>query len=222
MRNLLYLQTFPSNISSMAILKIARMGHPALVGRAEEIDDPAAPEVRQLIDDMIETMVDADGAGLAAPQVHVPKRLVIFRVPRDRDVTDDDAGDEDAGTVSLTVLINPEIEILTKDQLLGWEGCLSVPGLTGAVLRFTHIRYRGLTPTGETITREATDFHARVVQHECDHLDGLLFPMRMNDLSLLVFNEELRHFQGQKDEAVELDDDGDADDDAAEDRTGTG
>ncbi|MDP6172939.1 MAG: peptide deformylase, partial [Rhodospirillales bacterium] len=88
-------------------------------------------------------------------------------------------------------LINPEIEILTKDQLLGWEGCLSVPGLTGAVLRFTHIRYRGLTPTGETITREATDFHARVVQHECDHLDGMLYPMRMTDMSQFGFAEEI-------------------------------
>lgn len=186
----------------MAILKIARMGHPALASPAEEIADPTAREVRRLVEDMIETMIDADGAGLAAPQVHVSKRLVIFRAPGVRTYGPDGAGDagdaddtedEDAST-PLTVLINPEIEILTEEQVTGWEGCLSVPGLSGIVPRFTHIRYRGLTPAGDTIVREATNFHARVVQHECDHLDGILFPMRMTDLSLLVFNEELRHF----------------------------
>jgi len=172
----------------MAILKIARMGHPVLRQTAKQVEDPAAPQVGALIRNMIETMRDANGAGLAAPQVHVPLRIVIFHVPEER------AGD-DGETVPqpLTVLINPEIEPLTATTALGWEGCLSVPGLVGAVPRFTKIRYSGLTPDGARIEREAEGFHARVVQHECDHLDGILYPQRMSDLSLLLFQEELRH-----------------------------
>ncbi len=180
----------------MAILKIARMGHPVLRSPAEEIADPTSREIRRLVEDMVETLFDATGAGLAAPQVHVPRRLVIFKAPPES-AQADGAGRTDGAetdTAPLTVLINPEIEPLTEEQMVGWEGCLSVPGLTGAVPRYTHIRYRGLTPQGQSIEREATGFHARVVQHECDHLDGILYPMRMTDLSLLVFNEELRHF----------------------------
>ena len=197
----------------MAILKIARMGHPVLRSPAEEIADPTSREIRRLVEDMLETLFDADGAGLAAPQVHVPRRLVIFKVPPER-AGEDGAGRTDGAgtdTAPLTVLINPEIEILTEEQVLGWEGCLSVPGLTGAVPRYTRIRYHGLTPQGRPIEREAAGYHARVVQHECDHLDGILYPMRMTDLSLLVFNEELRHF-GDGDRA---DRDGAADEDGA-------
>ncbi len=172
----------------MAILKIARMGHPVLRQAAKPVDDPAAPQIRALIRNMVETMHDANGAGLAAPQVHVPLRVVIFHVPEDR------AADEGAAAPQpLTVLINPEIEPLTEETALGWEGCLSVPGLVGAVPRFTKIRYAGFGPDGGRIEREAEGFHARVVQHECDHLDGLLYPQRMTDLSLLLFQEELRH-----------------------------
>ncbi len=172
----------------MAILKIARMGHPVLRHRAKPVDDPAAPPIRALIRNMIETMHDANGAGLAAPQVHVPLRVVVFHVPEER------AGDDDgASPQPLTVLINPEIEALTEETALGWEGCLSVPGLIGAVPRFTKIRYSGLAPDGSRIEREAEGFHARVVQHECDHLDGILYPQRMTDLSLLLFQEEMRH-----------------------------
>jgi peptide deformylase len=115
------------------------------------------------------------------------------------------------------VLINPEIEPLTEEQVLGWEACLSVPGLNGAVPRYTHIRYRGVTPTGQPIEREATGFHARVVQHECDHLDGILYPMRMTDLSLLVFSEELRRFtQDNREVRDDHDDHEDRDDPADE------
>lgn len=171
----------------MAILKIARMGHPVLGRRAEAVEDPAAPEIRTLIQDMIATMEDADGAGLAAPQVHVPVRLVIFHVPDER--TED--GEE--GPVPLTVLINPVVEPLTEETDMGWEGCLSVPGLIGAVPRYTKIRYGGLDPQGRPIDRVAEGFHARVVQHECDHLDGVLYPQRMTDLSLLMFRDEMRH-----------------------------
>lgn len=172
----------------MSILKIARMGHPVLRQVAEPVQDPTAPQVHALIRNMIETMRDADGAGLAAPQVHVPRRVVIFHVPDDR------AGEtEESAPTPLTVLINPVIEPLTEETELGWEGCLSVPGLLGAVPRFTNIRYSGLAPDGSRIERVAEDFHARVVQHECDHLDGILYPERMTDMSLLIFQEELRH-----------------------------
>lgn len=188
------------------------MGHPVLRRPAEDVADPTAPEIQALIEDMMETMEDADGAGLAAPQVHVPLRVVIFHVPGERA---EDEGDAEA--VPLTVLINPVIEPLTEEKALGWEGCLSVPGLIGAVPRFTHIRYSGLAPDGSRIERVAEGFHARVAQHECDHLDGILYPQRMTDLSLLMFREELvRHGAGRAD----VDEDGgeneDADPDADE------
>ena len=169
----------------MAILKIARMGHPILRSPAEPVGDPTAPEIRALIGDMWETLADIGGAGLAAPQVHVGKRVVIFHVPKAR------AEREGADAVSPTVLINPQIEPLDQDIAEGWEACLSVPGLTGWVPRHARIRYRALTPDGEMIEREAAGFHARVVQHECDHLDGVLYPMRMTDLSKLMFVEEM-------------------------------
>jgi peptide deformylase len=175
----------------MAILKIARMGHPILRRAAAAIDDPTAPEIARLAADMIETMVDAPGIGLAAPQVHVAKRLVVFQVPGARAGTPDSESGEE-GPVPLTVLINPQIEALTTEMESGWEGCLSLPGLTGCVPRFRRIRYRGWGLTGEAIERVAEGFHARVVQHECDHLDGILYPMRITDLSLFGFVEDIR------------------------------
>ncbi len=176
----------------MAILKIARMGHPVLRQVAEPVPDPAALDIRRLVRDMLETLEDIGGVGLAAPQVHVPKRVVIFEVPAERAAAAAN-GAEAPQAIPLTVLVNPAIEPLGEDKELGWEACLSVPGLTGAVPRWTRIRYRGLGLQGESIEREAEGFHARVVQHECDHLDGILYPMRMTDMSLLVFADELRH-----------------------------
>ena len=170
----------------MAILKIAKMGHPALRRPAEEVVDPTAPEIRRLAQDMLETMEDADGAGLAAPQVHVPLRVVIFHVPAGRD-------EENPQPVPLSVLINPVVEPLTDEVETDWEGCLSVPGMMGAVPRFTKVRYRAVSLEGEPIDRVAEGFHARVAQHECDHLDGILYPQQMNDLSLLMFNDQLRY-----------------------------
>ena len=169
----------------MAILKIARMGHPVLRRKAESVADPTAPEIKHLIADMTETLADIGGAGLAAPQVHVPLRVVIFQVPPQR-LT----GRPDDQAQDLTALINPVIEPLGDEKELGWEGCLSVPGLKGAVPRFARIRYRGVTPEGAAIDRTVEGFHARVVQHECDHLDGILYPQRMTDLRLLTFVEE--------------------------------
>ena len=179
----------------MTLLKIARMGHPVLINRAEEVPDPTIREIRTLVDNMVETMNDASGVGLAAPQVHVSKRVIIFNAPRGRA----EAGGDETEFAPLTALVNPVFEPLSDEVALGWEGCLSIPGLTGAVPRHTRIRYRGHGTKGEVIEREASGFHARVVQHEIDHLDGILFPMRMTDLKLLAFNEEMKHFIAQPD-----------------------
>jgi len=186
----------------MALLKIARMGHPVLRLPADSVRDPQAPAVQRLIADMTETMYDADGLGLAAPQVHESLRIIVFHVPATRRAAEaPDAGDtpddsEPPGTgaareVPLTALINPRFEPLDSRQSLGWEGCLSIPGLMGRVPRYRRIRYWGLDPTGREILREADDIHARVVQHECDHLEGILYPERMTDLTSLCFTSEL-------------------------------
>ena len=178
----------------MAILKIARMGHPVLVQRAEPIEDPSAEDVRRLVADMAETMIDAEGIGLAAPQVHRALRLILFLDAEDRA--------EAQGRRPLA-LINPEIEPLDDALEPGWEGCLSIPGLRGIVPRYARIGYRGLTLDGGTVEREAQGLHARVVQHEVDHLDGILYPMRMPDLRQLTFETELRHFAAESAEDEE-------------------
>jgi peptide deformylase len=181
----------------MTIRKIARMGHPVLGQRAETITDPADPELRRLVEDMVVTMIDANGAGLAAPQVHESIRLVIFQAPAGRadpGLSEAEAFDH---TAPLTVLINPEIEILSQEKEGGWEGCLSVPGLRGWVERPAHIRYRGVGLDGKPIERVAKGFHARVVQHEVDHLDGILYPQRMTDLTKLIFESETKHWLEQ-------------------------
>ena len=183
----LYLVGRASHIPDMALLKIARMGSPVLRTPAAVVDDPTAPWVRRLVADMIETMEDAGGTGIAAPQVHEPHRIVVFRVPAERisEMRGDTAQD-------LTVLINPVIEPLGSERAFGWEGCLSVPGLRGVVPRHLRVRYRGAGLDGEIIEREVEGFHARVVQHESDHLDGVLYPQRITDHRLLVFLEELQ------------------------------
>ena len=179
----------------MAILKIARMGHPVLSRPAQAVADPRDPEIRRLVNDMVETMMDANGAGLAAPQVHVPLRVVVFQAPGERSDPGLEGDERFDHTAPLTVLINPEIQILDPTPEGGWEGCLSVPGLRGWVERPANIRYRGLGLDGAVIERVARGFHARVVQHECDHLDGRLYTSRMGDLSRLIFESEIRHFQ---------------------------
>ena len=170
----------------MAILKIARMGHPVLLERCAPVPDPGAPEIRRLAADMIATMEDAPGVGLAAPQVHVLLRMFVFRVPDGRH----DADPEDLALPN-TVLINPEVELLTDDRVLRWEGCLSIPGLRAAVPRAPRIRYRGVDLDGQKIERVVSGFHAGVVQHEYDHLDGILYPMRLTDFRLFGFTEDL-------------------------------
>ena len=183
----------------MAILKIARMGHPVLGRRAEPVEDPTAPEIARLAASMVETMADAPGTGLAAPQVHVALRVVVFMVsPQRADNPEAPPGSPD-GPVPLTVLVNPEIQMIDEPVSQDWEGCLSVPGLTGLVPRAERIRYRALDLKGARIEREARGFHARVVQHECDHLDGILYPQRMIDLSRLVFLEEFQRYRSELD-----------------------
>lgn len=177
----------------MAILKIARMGHPVLLQRAEPVADPGAPEIRRLVADMIETMEDAQGAGLAAPQVHVPLRIFVFRVPPERA-----SGEPDDRPVGDTVVINPALDLLIEDRVLRWEGCLSIPGLRAAVPRAPRIRYRGVDCEGREVGGEVSGFHAGVVQHEHDHLDGILYPMRMTDFSLFGFTEELARYFAQQ------------------------
>jgi peptide deformylase len=171
----------------MAVLEIARMGHPILRATAQTVDDPTAPWVRRLAEDMIETMEAAGGTGLAASQVMEPWRVVVFRVDADR--LSGMPGDFSA---DLTVLVNPVVETVGRERAFGWEGCLSLPGLRGVVPRHLAIRYCATGLDGESIERAAEGFHARVVQHECDHLDGILYPQRMTDHRLLVFLEELQ------------------------------
>ena len=166
----------------MAILRIARMGHPILMKTAEPVLDATAPPILTLVNDMVETMMDAPGIGLAAPQVHAPLRVVVYRLPEGRVPLDE--------TRDLTVLINPVITVLDETTELGTEGCLSLPGMRGLVPRPVRVRVQAETLGGETLDYEARGYHARVVQHECDHLDGILYPMRMESLETFGYIEE--------------------------------
>ncbi len=166
----------------MALLKIARMGHPVLLQQAAPVADPGAPEIRRLVADMIETMLDAPGIGLAAPQVYVPLRLFVFHLPAAR---------TGAPAVAPQAVINPEIELLGEEIVLRVEGCLSIPGLRAAVPRHLRIRYAGVDCDGAPVGGEVDGLHANVVQHEYDHLDGILYPMRITDFAQFGFLEEL-------------------------------
>ena len=179
------------HIEPMAIRPILRMGHPVLRAKAAPIADPADGATSELIRDMTETLKDADGVGLAAPQIGVSQRLVVVEIPASRLA---DEGDAQADQVVHQVLINPEIEPLDDPErsALGWEACLSIPGLIGQVPRWPRIRFRALGPDGRAIEGMAEGFHARVIQHEVDHLDGILYPERMADLSRLMFVDELQ------------------------------
>ncbi len=182
----------------MSILKIARMGHPVLLRPAA----PVAPEtiasdaeLQRLIDDMAETLADAGGVGLAAPQVFAGRRAILAMAPAARGEPEDAA--------PLTLLINPELELVGEERQLGWEGCLSIPGLRGAVPRATEVRFRGLDRTGAPVEGVAHGFFARVLQHEVDHLDGLLYPMRMKDFRYFGFDEELQRLEAEARQAEE-------------------
>jgi peptide deformylase len=164
------------------IRDVLRMGNPQLLLRSLPVGTYATPELEALLQDLRDTMAAKNGAGLAAPQIGVLKQVVIFGV--DRSVRY-----PDAERVPYTELINPVLTPLSDEVDEDWEGCLSVPGLRGVVPRFLHLRYEGFDPQGQPIRREVTGFHARVVQHECDHLLGVLYPMRMRDLSRFGFTD---------------------------------
>jgi len=168
----------------MAIRPILRLGDPRLFMAAEKVREFNQPELDSLIEDMFDTMTAADGAGLAAPQIGVGLRVVIFGFDTNSRYPDDDA-------VPRTILINPKITALSEEKEDGWEGCLSVPGMRGVVTRHKHVRYTGFDAAGAAINVEASDFHARVVQHECDHLDGIIYTQRLSDPKLFGFIDEL-------------------------------
>lgn len=168
----------------MAIRQILRMGVPGLLRRAQTVTGFNSPELDALIVDMFETMAACDGAGLAAPQIGVDLRVVIFEVGHNPRYPD-------AESVPRTVLINPQIMPLRDEMDEDWEGCLSVPGMRGLVPRYTHIHYKGFDQQGRAFEREVDGFHARVVQHECDHLDGILYPQRIQDMRYFGFTDEL-------------------------------
>lgn len=159
----------------MAILKIARMGHPVLHRVADPVADPTAPEIRRLVADMAETLADAGGVGLAAPQVHVSLRLFIWKT----------------GAGQAMALINPVLEPVGEETEAGWEGCLSIPGMRGLVRRALRLRFSGRDIQGNRFEGEAQGFAARIMQHENDHLDGVLYPSKLDDPSQFGFNEEL-------------------------------
>lgn len=159
----------------MTVKKILKMGDARLVEPANMVDDINAAEVQTMISDMHDSMQHYGGIGIAAPQIGLFVRIVMFGF-------ESNSRYPDQPSIPLTVLINPEIEVLDEARADDWEGCLSVPGYRGLVPRYQHIRYRGFDPSGALIEREVSDFHARVVQHEVDHVDGILFPMRIEDM----------------------------------------
>jgi len=168
----------------MAVQKVLRMGDPRLLQVAETVTEFNTQELDTLIQDMFDTMAALDGAGLAAPQIGVNKRLVIFGVEANPRYPEVEA-------VPTTILINPQLEALSADMDEAWEGCLSVPGMRGLVPRYTRLRYSGYDRHGEQFIREVEGFHARVVQHEYDHLDGILYPRRIRDMINFGFEDEL-------------------------------
>lgn len=194
----------------MAILKIARMGHPILHRVADPIDDPTAPQVAAVVADMLDTLVEYDGVGLAAPQIHVSRRLVLLSIPRRRAAAEDGAdppaedgvdtpAETEPAEAPPTALINPLIEPVGDTMEEGWEACLSVPGLAGYVPRYTHIRYAYQTLAGDRVEAEARGFAARVLQHEIDHLDGVLYPMRITDMRRFGFVREMQRAAPRED-----------------------
>jgi peptide deformylase len=168
----------------MAIREVLKMGDPRLLQVSAPVSGFGTPELETLLADMRDTMHDLNGAGLAAPQIGVGLRVVIFGVAANPRYPD-------AEEVPYTVLINPELTPLGDEMEEGWEGCLSVPGMRGLVPRYRHLRYAGFDANGQPIDRTVSDFHARVVQHEVDHLDGILYPRRIRDLTQFGFNEAL-------------------------------
>jgi peptide deformylase len=168
----------------LAVRPVLKMGDPVLLQQAQPVQAFDTPELRELLVDMHDTMAALNGAGLAAPQIGVSLQVVIFGITHNPRYPD-------AEEVPYTVLVNPVLEPVSEEMEEGWEGCLSVPGMRGLVPRYKQLRYRGFNERGEPIDRTVNDFHARVVQHEVDHLNGVLYPMRIPDLRNFGFSEVL-------------------------------
>jgi peptide deformylase len=172
----------------MSILKVARIGHPVIrnAARTVETGSISSSGFQKLLDDMVETMREYDGVGLAAPQIHVPLRVAVIEIPA--------ADERGKGGVPLTVLVNPTVTPLDSREIVGWEGCLSIPDLRGQVPRYQKVRLEALDRQGRPFAAEAADFFARVIQHECDHLDGSVYVDRMRDMKSLAFLSEFERF----------------------------
>ena len=168
----------------MSILKIAKLGHPVLVKKSDEIKEFSSDELKKTVYDMSETMIDYNGIGLAAPQVHISQRIIIFRNP----------DNEQKDKIQITPLINPTYKPTNNEKENDWEGCLSIPGMQGLVRRYKKINYEGYDLNGNKIENSAEGLHARVVQHEIDHLDGILYTDRLVDKKAFGFEKEIIHF----------------------------
>ena len=186
----------------MSILKVARMGHPVLRTRAKPLEpaDIKSPQIQQLIDDMFETMQEYQGVGLAAPQVHASVRLFVAGIAPG---ADDDDDEEEEERVPLMALINPEISVVGDDTAEDWEGCLSIPDIRGRVVRAREIKVKAFDRRGRRIEINARGFTARVIQHEADHLDGVLFFDRMESLETLTFLDEFGKYWSRRNVAEE-------------------
>jgi len=175
----------------MSILKIARLGHPILQKKTSIVKRIPSPTINKLIQDMTETMLDAKGIGLAAPQVHISKQVIIFRIPKSEE-------EEENNTIEITALINPKISKISEETDTQWEGCLSIPGMTGLVKRYSKINYEGFDMKGNLIKKEAEGLHARIVQHELDHLKGILYINRLVDNRAFGFVNEIEEYWKNK------------------------
>ena len=176
----------------MSILKIARLGHPVLYQKASLVDNISESGIKKLIHDMSETMIDYKGIGLAAPQVHVSKQIIIFRILNDQE--------KESNEIKITALINPKITNFSEETDNKWEGCLSIPGMLGLVKRYSSICYEGFDMNGNKIHQKAEGLHARVVQHECDHLNGIVFTHRLVDKKAYGYENEIEEYWKKKHE----------------------
>lgn len=179
----------------MSILKISRLGHPILLEKCQIVEKITSNETKRIIHDMTDTMLDSNGIGLAAPQVHINKQIIIFRTP------EEDVGDE----IKITALINPRLTIISKETENEWEGCLSIPGMLGLVKRYSKIKYKGNDMNGNVIEKEVDGMHARVVQHEYDHLMGILYIDRLFNKNAYGFSDEIKKFWQEKEENINVD-----------------
>jgi len=182
----------------MSILKIARLGHPILYKKASLVDNITEPGIKKLIHDMSETMIDYKGIGLAAPQVHISKQIIIFKMIEEQEKESIEEQEKESNEIKITALINPRIIKTSEETDNQWEGCLSIPGMLGLVTRHSSISYEGLDMSGNKIQQKAEGLHARIVQHECDHLNGIVFTHRLVDKKAYGYEDEIEEYWKKK------------------------